>query len=101
MAMSCSRSSMQRLIRLAIRPRPAISSDRSRNRHMLRDIGNARNASFEISPMPLRVRTIVVSAMLAMVGTLSAAAQDAAVPREAQIGPRPFYLVDKMKEGPL
>ena len=30
-----------------------------------------------------------------------AAAQTVALPREAQIGPRPFYLVDKMKDGPL
>ncbi len=32
---------------------------------------------------------------------LPAAAQNVALPREAQIGPRPFYLVDKMKDGPL
>jgi glycerophosphoryl diester phosphodiesterase len=32
---------------------------------------------------------------------LPAAAQTIALPREAQIGPRPFYLVDKMKDGPL
>jgi glycerophosphoryl diester phosphodiesterase len=30
-----------------------------------------------------------------------AAAQSVPLPREAQIGPRPFYLVDKMKDGPL
>nr|WP_249144063.1 glycerophosphodiester phosphodiesterase family protein [Bradyrhizobium lablabi] len=37
-----------------------------------------------------------------MSGTaLPAAAQEIALPREAQIGPRPFYLVDKMKDGPL
>ena len=30
-----------------------------------------------------------------------AAAQNVAMPDEAQIGPRPFYLVDKMKDGPL
>lgn len=30
-----------------------------------------------------------------------AAAQGVPLPREAQIGPRPFYLVDKMKDGPL
>ncbi|WP_294934292.1 glycerophosphodiester phosphodiesterase family protein, partial [Tardiphaga sp.] len=30
-----------------------------------------------------------------------AVAQDIPLPREAQIGPRPFYLVDKMKDGPL
>jgi glycerophosphoryl diester phosphodiesterase len=32
---------------------------------------------------------------------LPAAAQEATLPREPQIGPRPFYLVDKMKDGPL
>ncbi len=32
---------------------------------------------------------------------LPAAAQTIALPREAQVGPRPFYLVDKMKDGPL
>ena len=30
-----------------------------------------------------------------------AAAQNPPMPREPQIGPRPFYLVDKMKDGPL
>jgi len=30
-----------------------------------------------------------------------AAAQGVPPPREAQVGPRPFYLVDKMKDGPL
>jgi glycerophosphoryl diester phosphodiesterase len=30
-----------------------------------------------------------------------AAAQNVPLPPEAQIGPRPFYLVDKMKDGPL
>ena len=32
---------------------------------------------------------------------LPAAAQETPLPREPQIGPRPFYLVDKMKDGPL
>ncbi|HMH96921.1 MAG TPA: glycerophosphodiester phosphodiesterase family protein [Bradyrhizobium sp.] len=31
----------------------------------------------------------------------SAGAQSIPLPREAQVGPRPFYLVDKMKDGPL
>jgi glycerophosphoryl diester phosphodiesterase len=31
----------------------------------------------------------------------SASAQGVPLPAEAQIGPRPFYLVDKMKDGPL
>ncbi len=30
-----------------------------------------------------------------------ARAQEIAPPRDAQLGPRPFYLVDKMKDGPL
>ena len=38
--------------------------------------------------MPLRVRRIVLSALLAMAGNLPAAAQDAALPKEVQIGPR-------------
>jgi glycerophosphoryl diester phosphodiesterase len=33
--------------------------------------------------------------------TASAVAQGVPLPQEAQIGPRPFYLVDKMKDGPL
>ena len=49
--------------------------------------------------MPLR--TVLFSTLLALAGFLPAAAQDTALPREAQIGPRPFYLVDKMKDGPL
>jgi len=31
--------------------------------------------------------------------TAPAVAQSVPLPHEAQIGPRPFYLVDKMKEG--
>jgi len=39
---------------------------------------------------------------LAMLAPITpAAAQSVPLPREAQIGPRPFYLVDKMKDGPL
>jgi len=33
--------------------------------------------------------------------TAPAVAQSVPLPHQAQIGPRPFYLVDKMKEGPL
>ena len=33
--------------------------------------------------------------------TAPAVAQSVPLPAEAQIGPRPFYLVDKMKDGPL
>ena len=39
-------------------------------------------------------------AALLLLATAPAAAQNP-LPREAQIGPRPFYLVDKMKDGPL
>jgi glycerophosphoryl diester phosphodiesterase len=47
-----------------------------------------------------------VSRLLAILFALalpvvSAAAQSVPLPSEAQIGPRPFYLVDKMKDGPL
>jgi glycerophosphoryl diester phosphodiesterase len=49
--------------------------------------------------MPLR--TTLFSTLLALAGFLPAAAQDTALPREPQIGPRPFYLVDRMKDGPL
>src|SRR5438445_6519066 len=39
---------------------------------------------------------------LAMLAPLApAAAQSVPLPAEAQIGPRPFYLVDTMKDGPL
>ena len=48
-----------------------------------------------------RFRTALLSALLPLSGILPAAAQDAALPREAQVGPRPFYLVDKMKDGAL
>ncbi|MBR0872790.1 glycerophosphodiester phosphodiesterase [Bradyrhizobium tropiciagri] len=50
--------------------------------------------------MPIRHRAALL-AILATVTSLPAAAEDIALPREAQIGPRPFYLVDKMKDGPL
>src|SRR4051812_44328448 len=66
---------------------------------MLRDIAEPRNASFGISPMPL-LRPALLSTLLVL-AVLPAVAQDTALPREAQIGPRPFYLVDKMKDGPL
>jgi glycerophosphoryl diester phosphodiesterase len=51
--------------------------------------------------MPIRRRLAPVSAVWIVALTASAAAQSVPLPREAQIGPRPFYLVDKMKEGPL
>jgi glycerophosphoryl diester phosphodiesterase len=49
--------------------------------------------------MPTRHRPALLSVLLSLVLIASAAAQG--LPREAQIGPRPFYLVDKMKDGPL
>ena len=67
---------------------------------MLRDIKAARNALSEDPPMPVRHRS-VLAALLSLATMLPAAAQDVALPREPQIGPRPFYLVDKMKDGPL
>jgi glycerophosphoryl diester phosphodiesterase len=51
--------------------------------------------------MPIRHRSALVSALWIAALTASAAAQSVPLPREAQIGPRPFYLVDKMKDGPL
>jgi glycerophosphoryl diester phosphodiesterase len=51
--------------------------------------------------MPFRRRISLVSALWILVQILPAAAQSAPLPSEAQIGPRPFYLVDKMKDGPL
>jgi glycerophosphoryl diester phosphodiesterase len=43
----------------------------------------------------------VLSALWFLTASLPAMAQDIALPREPQLGPRPFYLVDKMKDGPL
>ena len=55
--------------------------------------------------MPTNRRSALLSALLLTLGLLAsvlpAAAQTVALPREAQVGPRPFYLVDKMKDGPL
>jgi glycerophosphoryl diester phosphodiesterase len=50
--------------------------------------------------MSIRLRFALLSAVLTLTA-LPTAAQEAALPKEAQIGPRPFYLVDKMKDGPL
>src|SRR5262245_4971610 len=49
--------------------------------------------------MLIRLRFALLAALL--LTSLPAAAQDVLLPREPQIGPRPFYLVDKMKDGPL
>jgi glycerophosphoryl diester phosphodiesterase len=52
--------------------------------------------------MPFSRRIALVSALWIVAPVIPAAAQStAALPNEAQIGPRPFYLVDKMKDGPL
>jgi len=51
--------------------------------------------------MPLRQRLAALSALLLLVSPLPAGAQTVPLPKEAQVGPRPFYLVDKMKDGPL
>jgi len=54
--------------------------------------------------MPIRrfVFPAALTAALFVLATVApAAAQTVALPTEAQIGPRPFYLVDKMKDGPL
>lgn len=47
------------------------------------------------------IRRFALAAALSLLATLSAAAQSVPLPAEAQIGPRPFYLVDRMKDGPL
>ncbi|MFB9263329.1 glycerophosphodiester phosphodiesterase family protein [Bradyrhizobium erythrophlei] len=46
-------------------------------------------------------RRAALLAIVLMLGAVPATADDIVLPREAQIGPRPFYLVDKMKDGPL
>jgi glycerophosphoryl diester phosphodiesterase len=51
--------------------------------------------------MPTRPCSVLLSAFWLLAAMLPAAAQTIALPREAQVGPRPFYLVDKMKDGPL
>jgi len=42
-----------------------------------------------------------LAVLLSLALAAPALAQTVPLPREAQIGPRPFYLVDKMKDGPL
>jgi glycerophosphoryl diester phosphodiesterase len=51
--------------------------------------------------MPVRHRSLLIPALWLLTAILPAAAEDIPLPREPQIGPRPFYLVDKMKDGPL
>src|SRR6476661_1145945 len=50
--------------------------------------------------MPFR-RSTFAAALWILAPVISAAAEPLPLPRDAQIGPRPFYLVDKMKDGPL
>jgi glycerophosphoryl diester phosphodiesterase len=51
--------------------------------------------------MPTRHRSALFSAFCCLAAIHPASAQEITLPREAQIGPRPFYLVDKMMDGPL
>ena len=51
--------------------------------------------------MPARHCSALLAALCLLAGAVSAAADEIMLPREPQIGPRPFYLVDKMKDGPL
>ena len=51
--------------------------------------------------MPTRHRSALLSALLGLAFIAPALAQGPTLPAEAQIGPRPFYLVDRMKNGPL
>jgi glycerophosphoryl diester phosphodiesterase len=54
-----------------------------------------------LNSMSIRHRLALISTLWIFALTASAGAQSIPLPREAQIGPRPFYLVDKMKDGPL
>ena len=51
--------------------------------------------------MPARRRSALLSTLWLLTSIFPAAAQTIALPHEAQVGPRPFYLVDKMRDGPL
>src|SRR3977135_2145989 len=58
-------------------------------------------SNLRIPSMPISRRLALVSALWMLAPIASAGAQSIPLPREAQIGPRPFYLVDRMKDGPL
>src|SRR5712692_297118 len=58
-------------------------------------------SNLRIPSMPFSRRLALVSALWMLAPIASAGAQSIPLPAEAQIGPRPFYLVDKMKDGPL
>jgi glycerophosphoryl diester phosphodiesterase len=51
--------------------------------------------------MPISPPSAAISVLWILASILPAGAQTVPLLREAQIGPRPFYLVDKMKDGPL
>jgi glycerophosphoryl diester phosphodiesterase len=55
----------------------------------------------EVSMMPFSRPSGLIAALWILATIVPAAAQNVPMPAEAQIGPRPFYLVDKMKDGPL
>jgi glycerophosphoryl diester phosphodiesterase len=46
-------------------------------------------------------RRMIALFVLMIVSFPPASAEPLPLPRDAQVGPRPFYLVDKMKDGPL
>ena len=68
---------------------------------MLCDIKAVRNALSEVPPMPARHRSALLAALWLLAATVPALADEVMLPREPQIGPRPFYLVDKMRDGAL
>lgn len=49
--------------------------------------------------MGLPIRSLIAGLLL--VASISAALADVLMPKTAQIGPRPFYLVDQLSDGPL
>lgn len=51
--------------------------------------------------MSALLRGFFTSSLCYSVLVAAALAQTPVLPQEAQLGPRPFYLVDKMKDGPL
>jgi glycerophosphoryl diester phosphodiesterase len=51
--------------------------------------------------MSTLLRMLLSCALYGLALTTSAHAQTMGLPHEAQLGPRPFYLVDSMKDGPL
>ena len=51
--------------------------------------------------MPIRHRSALAAALWLLTSAVPALRDDIMLPREPQVGPRPFYLVDKMKDGPL